>query len=190
MEADTRVRFLTGKVLLASPNMLDPRFFEAVIFLCSHSDEGAMGIMINKPAMNFNFTQLIKRLGVPETDTAEEKEIYVGGPVEIERGFVIHSNDYKIPDLTVNIGQCSFTVSVDILKDIFIGRGPKNSIVALGYAGWGPGQLEKEIMDDGWLVSEPDESLIFMKNYENKWNLGIEKLGINLSRLSTCSGNA
>ena len=190
MEAEPKITFLTGKVLLASPSMMDPRFFEAVIFLCSHSKDGAMGIMVNKPAMNLNFTQLLQRLGVSTNLSSNQKEIYLGGPVEIERGFVLHSNDYEIPDLTVKINDCSFTVSVEILKDIMSGKGPKNSILALGYAGWGPGQLETEIMEDGWLVAEPDQRLIFTENYKNKWNLGIKKLGIKLSKLSTVSGRA
>ena len=190
MEADPTAPFLTGKVLLATPGMLDPRFFEAVIFICSHTKEGAMGIMVNKPAMNFNFTQLLKRLGISESISRDEKQIYVGGPVEIERGFVLHSNDYEIPELTVKIDDCAFTASLDILKDILNGKGPRNSILALGYAGWGPGQLEKEIIADGWLVSEPDESLIFTEKHDKKWNLGISKLGINLSKLSTIGGCA
>ncbi len=190
MEADPIAPFLTGKVLLATPGMLDPRFFEAVIFICSHTKDGAMGIMVNKPAMNFNFTQLLKRLGISDIANVEEKKIYVGGPVEIERGFVLHSNDYEIPELTLRIDNCSFTVSVDILKDILAGKGPRNSILALGYAGWGPGQLEKEIIEDGWLVSEPAEDLIFTEKHDNKWNLGINKLGINLSKLSMIGGHA
>ena len=190
MEEDPIEPFLTGKVLLATPGMLDPRFFEAVIFVCSHTKEGAMGIMVNKPAMNFNFTQLLRRLGISDIENVEEREIYVGGPVEIERGFVLHSNDYEIPDLTVKIDDCSFTVSTEILKDILAGKGPLNSILALGYAGWAPGQLEKEIVEDGWLVSDPDDKLIFTEKHDKKWNLGIKKLGINLSKFSMVGGQA
>ena len=190
MEAEPNAPFLTGKVLVASPGMLDPRFFEAVIFLCSHTSDGAMGIMVNKPAMNLNFNQLLQRLGISVNISDNQKEIYVGGPVEIERGFVLHSSDYEIPDLTIKINDYSFTVSVEILKDIMAGKGPKNSILALGYAGWGPGQLETEIMEDGWLVAEPDQELIFSEKYMEKWNLGINKLGIKLSKLSTFSGRA
>ena len=190
MEAKPDAQFLTGKVLLASPGMLDPRFFEAVIFLCSHTEHGAMGIMVNKPAMNLNFTQLLQRLGVPDNLSSDHKEVYVGGPVEIERGFVLHSNDYEIPGLTVKINEFSFSVSIEVLTDIIAGKGPKNSILALGYAGWGPGQLENEIMEDGWLVSEPDQRLIFTEKYDRKWDLGINKLGINLSKLSAISGQA
>ena len=190
MKAEPNPPFLTGKVLIATPGMLDPRFFEAVIFLCSHTSDGAMGIMVNKPAINLNFNQLLHRLSISVDLSADHKEIYVGGPVEIERGFVLHSNDYEIPDLTVRINDYSFTVSVEILKDIMAGKGPKNSILALGYAGWGPGQLETEIMEDGWLVVEPDQKLIFTEEYMNKWNLGINKLGIKLSKLSAVSGRA
>lgn len=189
MEADATDTFYSGKILLASPSMLDPRFFESVIFLCSHNQEGAMGIMVNKPAMNFNFGQLLKRLGYSNASN-EKQEIYVGGPVEIERGFVLHSNDYQIPNLTVEINDYCFTVSMGIIKDILSGKGPKKSILALGYAGWGPGQLENEIIEDGWLVSEADERLIFSEHFENKWNLGISMLGIDLAKLSTTTGTA
>jgi putative transcriptional regulator len=180
-----------GQLLLATPKMADFRFEKAVILICSHSGEGAMGIIINKPTIELRFEDILKQLKISPKNQTVKKEIYFGGPVEFGRGFVVHSPDYDVPNVSVNIQEEYYlTASIEILEDMANGCGPKESILALGYAGWGPGQLENELLSDSWLMCNPDPNLIFSLHSEFKWKSGLNKLGVNPSHLATSSGSA
>lgn len=187
--------YLDGQLLIAMPTMGDKRFHRSVIYLCTHSAEGAMGIILNQRAKNISFEDLLGQLKIrkDEAIVAEflQLPVHVGGPVSTERGFVLHSNDYKLNDATMTIsnGIC-LTATVDILKAMATGRGPKHSILALGYSGWAAGQLETEIQANGWLHCASDSELIFDADLELKYERAISKLGIDLSHLVSEAGHA
>ena len=190
--------YLDGQLLIAMPVMDDERFARSVIYVCAHSSEGAMGIIVNRPAGSLDFSDLLvqldiikkgERIALPES--AENLKVLKGGPVETGRGFVLHSSDFFIEDATLPIdeGIC-LTATVDILKAIAAGGGPKHAILALGYAGWAPGQLETEIQGNGWLHCAADADLIFGRNVEGKYLRALNKIGIDPGMLSTESGHA
>ncbi|MCF6216000.1 MAG: YqgE/AlgH family protein [Emcibacter sp.] len=190
--------YLTGQLLLAMPGMTDPRFDRSVIYICSHSEEGAMGLVINSVATSIDFPNLLDQLAVdydPEMLAKNETSgvgvtLYAGGPVEIGRGFILHSADY-IQESTLIISETvALTATVDILAAISTGEGPKNFMVALGYTGWGKGQLEEEIKRNSWLNVEADEVLLFRTDLDLKWPRAMAKLGIDITMLSSSSGNA
>lgn len=187
--------YLDGQLLIAMPTMGDKRFHRSVIYLCTHSAEGAMGIILNQRAKNISFEDLLGQLKIrkDEAIVAEflQLPVHVGGPVSTERGFVLHSNDYKSNDATMTIsnGIC-LTATVDILRAMATGRGPKHSILALGYSGWAAGQLETEIQANGWLHCASDSELIFDADLELKYERAISKLGIDLSHLVSEAGHA
>ncbi|QJP16460.1 YqgE/AlgH family protein [Starkeya sp. ORNL1] len=190
--------FLDGQMLVAMPGMRDERFARAVIYLCAHSSEGAMGIIVNQPAANINFPDLLVQLDViPEAELirlpsrAGTVKVLRGGPVETGRGFVLHSADFFIENSTLPIdtGVC-LTATLDILKAIAAGGGPENAILALGYAGWAPGQLENEIQQNGWLHCQADRSLIFEADTSAKYELALRKIGIHPGMLSSEAGHA
>lgn len=190
--------FLEGKMLIAMPSMGDERFSRTLIYLCVHNPEGAMGIVVNKPAPNITLPELLDQLSipVPEESPALHKKILacpvlVGGPVEAARGFVLHTHDYFSEDSTLPVDDdVGLTASVDILRAIAHGHGPERALLALGYAGWAPGQLEAEIQANGWLHCDPDPELLFSTNLDAKYNSALAKLGINLSLLSGEAGHA
>ena len=180
-----------GQLLLATPKMTDFRFEKAVILICSHNAEGAMGIIVNKPTLELKFEDILGQLQIDTKAVGNDHKIYFGGPVEYGRGFVVHSSDYNSSELSVTIRDEYFlTANKEILEDIAKGRGPKNSLLALGYAGWGPGQLENEIFSDSWLMCDPDPDLVFTLTPELKWNDALKKLGVNPSHLATFGGTA
>src|SRR3982751_3548735 len=189
--------YLDGQMLIAMPAMRDERFARSLIYICAHSSEGAMGIVVNQPAENIKFPDLLVQLDViPAKDLIElppqaDVKVLKGGPVETGRGFVLHSADFFIEDATLRIddGIC-LTATVDILKAIAKGAGPKHAILALGYAGWAPGQLETEIQDNGWLHCDPDPELIFGGDVEEKYQRALRKIGIDPGMLSTEAGHA
>jgi putative transcriptional regulator len=190
--------YLDGQMLIAMPAMGDERFSRAVIYVCAHSTEGAMGIIVNQPAANINFPDLLVQLEViPATErielpkTAGAVKILKGGPVETGRGFVLHSADFFIENSTLPIdeGIC-LTATLDILKAIANGKGPVSAILALGYAGWAPGQLETEIQQNGWLHCAADPELIFGTDTDSKYKKALRKIGIDLGMLSSESGHA
>lgn len=189
---------LEGQLLLAMPRMSDRRFARSVIYVCAHSDEGAMGLIINQRAENISAPDLLERLGIttPSTGLARSGDalslpIQIGGPVETGRGFVLHSADYFVEDTTLAIekGVC-LTATLDILKAIAEGKGPERALLALGYSGWSPGQLESEIQANGWLNCPADLDLIFGNELDQKYNRAMAKLGINLSHLVNDAGHA
>lgn len=180
---------LEGKLLLAMPGMQDPRFFRSVIYMCSHSKEGAMGIAINKPTENLNFSQLLKQLKI-KAKAVKEIPIHAGGPVETGRGFVLHSADY-VHNSTLKISDTvHLSATVDILKSLAEGTGPKNFLLALGYAGWGGGQLENELGRNSWLSVDADEAVIFDCPVEEKWARAMACVGVDVTRLSRDVGHA
>ena len=190
--------YLDGQLLVAMPVMGDSRFERSVIYLCAHSAEGAMGIMVNRPAGSIDFPQLLMQLNIIEKgdqislpDSAETMKVLSGGPVDTGRGFVLHSSDYFIANATlkINDGVC-LTTTIDILKAIAKGNGPKHALLALGYAGWRAGQLEEEIQDNGWLHCDADPELIFGDNVEDKYDLALRKIGIDPGMLSNAAGHA
>lgn len=183
--------FLEGKLLIALPGMSDPRFEKSVIFMCAHSAEGAMGLIINKPIEGLGFHELVKNLDIRVTADAPDAPVLFGGPVETGRGFVLHSGDYESGDSTLQVtNEVSLTATVDILRAMAEGRGPDHAVFTLGYAGWGPGQIENEIRFNGWVHCDPDSKLIFETDMERKWSGALAKLGIDLSVLSTNAGRA
>ncbi len=190
--------YLDGQILIAMPVMDDPRFERSVIYLCAHSSEGAMGIIVNRPAGSIDFPGLLVQLDIIKKadqiklpENAESMKVLKGGPVETGRGFVLHSSDFFIEDATLRIddGIC-LTATVDILRAIARGAGPKHAILALGYAGWAAGQLENEIQHNGWLHCDADPDLIFGGDVEEKYLRAMGKIGINPGRLSTDAGHA
>jgi putative transcriptional regulator len=190
--------YLDGQLLIAMPVMGDPRFERSVIYLCAHSAEGAMGIIVNRPAGSIDFPGLLVQLDIiKEADqiklpeNAETMKVLKGGPVDTGRGFVLHSSDFFIKDATLRIddGIC-LTATVDILKAIARGAGPKHAILALGYAGWAAGQLETEIQDNGWLHCDADPDLIFGGDVEEKYQRALRKIGIDPGMLSNEAGHA
>jgi putative transcriptional regulator len=190
--------YLDGQMLIAMPSMRDERFTRSVIYVCAHSSEGAMGIVVNQLAANINFPDLLVQLEViPAADIiqlprrAGSVKVLRGGPVETGRGFVLHSADFFIENSTLPIddGIC-LTATLDILKAIARGDGPASALLALGYAGWAPGQLENEIQENGWLHCTADPDLIFGGDTDSKYERALRKIGIDLGMLSSEAGHA
>lgn len=183
--------FLEGKLLIALPGMSDERFAQTVIYVCAHSSKGAMGIVINKPIPGLSFEEVLKQLQIETKPKMGEFPILYGGPVETGRGFVLHSGDYEGSDSTLPVSEdISLTATLDILRAIAEGRGPKHALFALGYAGWAPGQVETEFQRNGWLHCEADSSLVFGVDPEAKWRSALERLGIGPSGLVADTGRA
>ncbi len=182
--------YFEGQMLIAMPQMSDSRFSRSVIYLCAHSADGAMGLVVNKLVDNVTFPDLLEQLNIQTGPVDDEIHVHFGGPVETGRGFVLHSSDY-VQDATLVIDETvALTATVDILKAIAEGSGPQSSLLALGYAGWGAGQLDEEIQANGWLSVSPDPSLIFGTNLDGKWEKAMAKMGIDFSQLSGDAGHA
>ena len=190
--------YLDGQMLIAMPGIGDVRFERTLIYLCAHSAEGAMGIVVNKRAENIDFCELLARLEIiPDEerinlpDSVADLTVHIGGPVEKGRGFVLHTADYFASESTLPIDETiGLTATLDVLRAIASGDGPRHALLALGYAGWGAGQLDKEIGANGWLHCEADEELIFGQNLDKKYDLALAKIGIDMSMLSSEAGHA
>lgn len=190
--------YLDGQLLVAMPAMSDPRFSGAVIYLCAHSSDGAMGIIINQHAPHISFSELLEQLNIASEEESirlptdlQSMAVHVGGPVETGRGFVLHSADYYAEDSTLPIDEeVCLTATIDILRAMAKGSGPDRAILALGYAGWAPGQLENEIQENGWLHCPADPELIFGADIDDKYSRALGKIGIDPSRLVNDSGHA
>ena len=190
--------FLEGKMLIAMPSMDDERFERTLIYLCVHNGDGAMGIVVNKPAPNITMPELLDQLSIhlPSEEPTYSPQamacpILVGGPVESARGFVLHSQDYYSEESTLPVdSDIGLTANVEILRAIANGRGPDRALLALGYAGWAPGQLEAEIQANGWLHCDPDPELLFGPNLDAKYHTALAKLGVRISELSMEAGHA
>lgn len=182
---------LSGKLLVAMPGMGDPRFQKSVIYMCAHSEEGAMGIIVNKPMPELTLGDLLEQLDIPRPPASEQIRVQMGGPVEPGRGFVLHTSEYATQGGTMRIdADYALTATRDILVDIARGAGPRRSLLALGYAGWSPGQLEGEIAANGWLVAEANDEILFDTNHASKWDKAIRSLGIDPRLLSSGGGMA
>lgn len=182
---------LTGKLLIAMPDMGDPRFEKSVIYMCAHAREGAMGLIVNKPTPEIRFTELLEQLSIDEGELATDVRVHYGGPVETGRGFVLHTADYASGAGTMEVAAgIAMTATLDILEDIAMGAGPKRSMLGLGYAGWGPGQLEGEIAQNGWLVADATDDILFGRAAEHKWTAALKVLGIDPLMLSSSGGSA
>lgn len=170
--------FITGQLLVAMPSMRDPRFTRTVIYICAHTTDGAMGLVINRLVGSLSFPDLLDQLGIPTTPASEHIRIRNGGPVETGRGFVLHSSDYR-EDATLPVGDAvGLTATLDILRDIAAGHGPKRSLLALGYAGWGPGQLEEELERGSWLLADASAALVFDTPLEERYQQALALLGL------------
>jgi putative transcriptional regulator len=183
--------FLDGQILIAMPGMEDPRFTKTLVYLCAHSSDGAMGLIVNKRADGLKLKDLFGKLGIPIGSVMGKIPVHYGGPVETGRGFVLHSSDFHSEDATLQVDkQTSMTATLDILHAMAMNRGPNKSIVALGYAGWAPGQLEAELRHNGWLACPADESLLFGDDEDAKWDQALAKLGVHPAMLSSTGGRA
>ncbi len=172
--------FLDGQLLVAMPGIGDPRFERTVIYLCAHSADGAMGLVVNKTADGITFDH-----------TIAGRHVQFGGPVETGRGFVLHSSDYFSADATLPIDdRIGLTATLDVLRAIAAGRGPKRAIMALGSSGWGPGQLESELQRNGWITAPADEEIVFDPDLDSKYGRAMRRIGIDLTKLSGLAGHA
>ena len=183
--------FLDGQILIAMPGMQDPRFARTLVYLCAHSSDGAMGLIVNKHADDLKLKDLFGKLGIPIGSFMAKQPVHYGGPVETGRGFVLHSSDYHSDDATMQVDdETSMTATLDILQAMAMNRGPEKSIVALGYAGWAPGQLEAELQENGWLACPADAELLFGDDEDKKWDKALAKLGVHPAMLSSTGGRA
>ncbi len=188
--------FLQGKILIAMPAMADANFGHALVLLCAHTEQGAMGLILNKPAPLMSFGDLLDEIKIGANPDRVPEEVLgttvrLGGPVEQFRGFVLHSREYHGDETTLKVdGGYSLTVSQDVLRDIAEGKGPARMMIALGYAGWSPGQLENELQRNGWLYCDPDEELVFGSDLGGKYGRALAKIGVDPGMLSTDVGHA
>ena len=180
-----------GRLLLATPDMGNSRFRFAVIYIVSHDTKGAMGIIINKGKSGMHISDLLDQVGIDGKVQVADTPVLNGGPVDIDRGFVLHSADYFKPETSLKISETlSLTSTKDILEALVSENAPKRAMLAVGYAGWGAGQLENEIIDNAWLVMDGMEDLIFSENLEEKWSMALHEMGIDPSALSHSGGRA
>ena len=191
--------YLDGQMLVATPTMQDERFARSLIYICAHSSEGAMGIVVNQPAPHISFPDLLVKLEViPAADKiqlpsrAGVVKVLKGGPVETERGFVLHTDDYLTPQSSIEVGDgVALTATREVLEAMADpDQRPRKAILALGYAGWDGGQLERELQENVWLTCDPDEALLFGPDHEHKWGQALAKIGVSPERLSSLSGRA
>ena len=187
---ETKSKYLTGTLLIAMPQMKDARFHHAVIYVCGHDEKGAMGLVVNRLAESITFKNLLEQLNIQVPNLKLNFRIHYGGPIEMGRGFVLHTEDY-MHESSVKMGEnVVLTATVKILQDIAKGKGPSKFMLALGYAGWSPGQLEQEIQDNGWLQVQADEELLFGENINTRWEQALTKLGVDIAMFSTEAGHA
>jgi len=182
---------LTGMLLVAMPGMGDPRFDRSVIFVCAHSKDGAMGLIVNKPTREVTLGALAKQLEIKADQEHSGMRVHMGGPVERARGFVLHSSEYQSKLKTLNIGDAfGMTATLDVIEDMAAGQGPQDALIMLGYAGWGSGQLEGEIAQNGWLTVDASPELVFATEDTGKWAAALATLGIDPLSLSASAGRA
>ena len=183
--------FFSGQLLIAMPGIADPRFERALILVCAHDPRHAMGLALNRPVEGLTVPDLLERLDIKSEIKAPPDLVLMGGPVERERGFVLHTDDYQAQHSIGVAGGLTLTATRDVLEAMAQADGrPRRSLLALGYAGWGAGQLENEIKDNVWLTCEPDEALVFGADHEHKWSRALSKLGVDPERLSFAAGRA
>ena len=189
-EQPSAEQYLTGQLLVAMPNMADPRFARTVIYMCAHNADGAMGLVVNKPMPSLTFSDLLEQLDIEAAAEVAALRVQVGGPVETGRGFVLHTTDFVREGTMMVDDHIALTATVDILRAIANGEGPDSHLLALGYAGWGPGQLDSEIQANGWLHAPADDAILFDADLSTKWERAIAKLGVTPAMLSGDAGHA
>ncbi len=182
--------YLSGQMLIAMPGMTDPRFEKAVIYICAHNEDGAMGLVVNRLIESMTFPEMLKQLDIEPSEPEDVIRVLLGGPVDQARGFVLHSPDYLQDASMVVDDDVALTATIDILRAIADGAGPRNRLLALGYAGWGPGQLDSEILHNGWLNVSADDDLVFGEDLDAKWERAMAKIGIDPLLLSDDAGHA
>ncbi|MCX2723818.1 YqgE/AlgH family protein [Roseibium salinum] len=189
---------LEGHFLIAMPSMADSRFEHSVIYVCSHTEQGAMGLVVNQVARHLSLEELLIQLDIVNDDDAirlpprvRDMNVHKGGPVEVERGFVLHSDDFILNQSTLPIdnGIC-LTATLEILRALALGEGPSRAMLALGYSGWAPGQLEHEIQSNGWLTAPADPGILFDRDFSSKWHRALGTLGIDPAMLFSDAGHA
>jgi putative transcriptional regulator len=182
---------LAGVMLIAAPAMADPRFAQSVVYLCTHSAEGAMGLIVNKPSRDVALSDLLTQLKIEPSEAADRIKVHFGGPVETGRGFVLHSDDFETPGATQKLQDgLALTATVDILRAMARGEGPRRALLALGYAGWSAGQLEGELQQNGWLSCPGDADLVLGDADDGKWTAALGKIGVDPAVLSAKGGSA
>ncbi len=187
---DAASGYMTGRLLVAMPTIGDPRFEKTVIYMCAHSEEGAMGLVVNRLLGALTVSELMAQLALDASPLTERMPVHFGGPVETGRGFVLHSADH-VYEGTLRIDErLALTATMDVLKAISAGQGPRRALMALGYAGWGPGQLDEEIQANGWLQVPADEDLVFGTALDAMWDQALVRLGVDRTMLSSESGHA
>ena len=184
--------FFSGQLLIAMPGISDPRFERALILVCAHDEQHAMGVAVNRPVEGLTFPELLTRLDIKSSIVLPPDLVLMGGPVERERGFVVHTDDFNAPQSTLAVADgLALTATREVLEAIGDpDQSPRRAVLALGCAGWSPGQLEREIKENVWLTCEPDEALIFDEDHETKWERALAKIGVSASQLSAQSGRA
>ena len=182
---------LTGQMLIAMPGMEDPRFANSLVFMVAHSEEGAMGLIVNKPTPEVRFGDLLDQLEITGQEGTRDIRVHFGGPVETSRGFVLHSPDYSSEGATLPVTkEVSLTGTIDVLEALAKGAGPTSAFLALGYAGWAPGQLESEIQTNSWLTCPGQSTLVYGRAHEHKWSAALKSIGIDPLVLSDTAGRA
>ncbi len=182
---------LGGKMLIATPAIGDPRFARSLVFMCAHTPEHAMGIIVNKPMGALRLPDLLDQLGIASTITAPDRPVLNGGPVDRDRGFVLHTDDFHSAEATLEVGKgVGMTATKDVLEAIASPEAPRHAVLALGYAGWGAGQLENEILANAWLVCDPNDELLFGVDLDGKWARALNSIGVSPAKLSSLHGEA
>lgn len=189
-ETESASGYLTGQLLIAMPAMQDPRFARSVIYMCIHSADGAMGLIVNRALESLTFRELLSQLELGIDEFSADIAVQFGGPVEAGRGFVLHSLEYEQNGTIVVDDKVGLTATADVLRDIATGQGPQRAILALGYAGWGPGQLDSEIQQNAWLNVPADDAIIFDVDIASRWERAIAKIGVDVALLSGEHGHA
>jgi len=181
---------LAGHLLIATSVVQESCFSRSVIYLCAHNETGAMGMIVNYPVENIGIRDIFEQLEIQSENAARDIPIHFGGPVEANRGFVVHSDEYATEDSLISKDGIAVTASISILQELAAGNGPKQGMLVLGYAGWSPGQLESEIEGGSWIVVPASSQLVFDSNNETKWNLAVAQLGFDMGHFSTVVGHA
>jgi putative transcriptional regulator len=182
--------YLVGKCLVAMPAMQDTNFSRTVVYVCAHTAEGAMGLVVNRTIEQLSFDDILEQMDIEPGIGTQSIRVHFGGPVEAARGFVLHTADYRDEGTLPVDSNVSLTATADVLKDIAKGSGPRRRLMVLGYAGWGSGQLDEELKENAWLICPPDEKLLFGEDNEAKWNTAMKLMGVDMSRLSDTAGHA
>lgn len=182
--------YIPGKCLVAMPAMSDANFARTVVYVCAHTAEGAMGLVVNRAIEQVSFPDILEQLDIEPSPACDHIRVHFGGPVEAARGFVLHTGEYHQAATLIVNEEVALTATTDVLRSMAEGTGPRHALMALGYAGWGAGQLDQELKENAWLTVDPDEALLFTEPLERKWDRAIRKLGIDPSMLSEEAGHA